>query len=161
MDRTPASDNGGVTGHVGFALAGLVCLMLAQLLTKRYGVPSAVLLVAVGVTYGLLPGPNISLDPTLVITLVLPPLLYSAALQASLLEIRANLRAVGSLSVGLVLATAFAVAGLLKLALPDLPFAGSGDHVRVSFANVDAGGIEALTQRLAGVVPRSLLRVAA
>ena len=37
------------------------------------------------------------------------------------------------------------------LILPANAFAGSGDHVRISFANIDASGIGALAQRLAGV----------
>ena len=60
----------------------------------------------VGIVYALLPGPNVTLDPDLVLTLVIPPLLYSAALDSSLLAIRRNLRTVVSLSVLLVLATA-------------------------------------------------------
>ncbi len=47
-----------------------------------------------------------TLDPHIVLTFVLPPLLYSAALDSSLLAIRKNLRTVVSLSVLLVLATA-------------------------------------------------------
>ncbi len=86
-------------------------------------VPSAVLLVLIGLTYGFAPGHNVSLDPDVVLTLVIPPLLYSTALSASLLEIRSHLRVVGSLSVGLVLATTFAVAGALVLVVPGLPFA--------------------------------------
>lgn len=118
-----AGDNARMSGEVGFALAALAVILLAQPLSQRLRIPGAVVLVVVGVVYGLLPGPNVVLSPTLVLTLILPPLLYSAALQASLLEIRSNLRTVGSLSVGLVLATSFAVAGLVWAVVPGLPFA--------------------------------------
>jgi aspartate/methionine/tyrosine aminotransferase len=37
------------------------------------------------------------------------------------------------------------------LLLPATAFAGSGDHVRISFANIDVSGIDRLTQRLASV----------
>jgi monovalent cation/hydrogen antiporter len=111
-----------MTGQVGFALAALACVLVAAPLGRRLRVPSAVLLVLVGLAYGLAPGPNVRLDPSVVLTLVIPPLLYSTALRASLLEIRSHLRTVGSLSIGLVLATTFAVAGLLVLAVPGLPF---------------------------------------
>ena len=40
--------------------------------------------------------------------------------------------------------------------LPAPAFAGSPDHVRVSFANVDAAGIERLAERLAGVTRPAL-----
>jgi CPA1 family monovalent cation:H+ antiporter len=112
-----------MTGQVGFALAALACVLVADVLGRRLHVPSAVLLVLVGLAYGLAPGPNVRLDPTVVLTLVIPPLLYSTALRASLLEIRSRVRTVGSLSIGLVLATTFAVAGLMVLAVPGLPVA--------------------------------------
>jgi len=65
-------------------------------------------LTLIGILYAVLPGPNITLDPHIVLSVVLPPLLYSAALDSSLLAIRRNLRIVVSLSVVLVLVTALA-----------------------------------------------------
>src|SRR5690349_9474506 len=62
-----------------------------------------------GIAYALLPGPNVVLDPHIILTLVIPPLLYSAALDSSLLAIRKHLRTVISLSVLLVLATALLI----------------------------------------------------
>jgi CPA1 family monovalent cation:H+ antiporter len=56
-----------------------------------------------------LPGKNIELDPQLILTFVLPPLLYNAALDSSLIDIRRNLRTVISLSVVLVLVTALLI----------------------------------------------------
>src|SRR3954471_9878674 len=109
--------------HVALALAGLGSVLIAELVARRMRMPTAVILVVVGLAYGELPGPNLSLQPNLVLTIILPPLLYSTALRASLLDIRANLRTIGSLSIGLTLATTFAVAGLLSAALPGLPFA--------------------------------------
>jgi len=82
-------------------------------------------LVLAGLLYAALPGRNVSLDPELVLAVIIPPLLYSAAIEASLIDIKANLRPVASLSIGLVLATAFAVGGLLNLVVPGLPFAAS------------------------------------
>ena len=109
--------------HVGLALAALASVLLAELVSRKVRLPSAVLLVLVGLGYGELPGPNLSLDPAVVLTLILPPLLYSTALRASLLDIRKNLRPVASLSIGLTLATAFTVGALLHLAVPEIPFA--------------------------------------
>jgi CPA1 family monovalent cation:H+ antiporter len=90
-------------------LAAIAVIVGVRLIADRTGLPAAALLTVVGLVYALLPGPNISLDPELVLTLVLPPLLYSAALDASLLAIRRNLRTVVSLSVLLVLATALLI----------------------------------------------------
>jgi aspartate/methionine/tyrosine aminotransferase len=42
------------------------------------------------------------------------------------------------------------------LLLPAPAFAGSEDHLRISFANIDAPGIERLATRLAGVAAPAL-----
>jgi monovalent cation/hydrogen antiporter len=116
-------ETGRMKADIGFALAALLAVLLAQPISRRTGLPSAVLLVVVGAVYGELPGPNITLRPELVLTLVLPPLLYSASLQASLVDIRSNVRTIASLSIGLTLATAFAVGGVLVVVVPGLPVA--------------------------------------
>ncbi|TFV88919.1 Na+/H+ antiporter [Blastococcus sp. CT_GayMR16] len=90
-------------------LGGVAVLVAVRWVAERTGLPAAALLTLVGIGYALLPGPNITLDPELVLTLVLPPLLYSAALDSSLTAIRRNLRTVVSLSVLLVLVTAVVI----------------------------------------------------
>jgi monovalent cation/hydrogen antiporter len=90
-------------------LAAVAVLVAVRWVAGRTGLPAAALLTLVGILYAVLPGPNITLSPDLVLTLVLPPLLYSAALDASLGAIRRNLRTVVSLSVLLVLATALLI----------------------------------------------------
>ncbi len=92
-----------------FVLAGVAVLIAVRWIAGRTGLPAAALLTLIGVAYALAPGPNVTLDPELVLTLVLPPLLYSAALDASLSAIRRNLRTVVSLSVLLVLLTALVI----------------------------------------------------
>jgi monovalent cation/hydrogen antiporter len=89
-----------------FILAAVAVVVAVRWVSERTGLPSAALLTIVGILYAVLPGPNIVLKPHLVLTLVIPPLLYSAALDSSLIDIRRNLRTVISLSVALVLATA-------------------------------------------------------
>ncbi|CAO5157822.1 membrane hypothetical protein [Frankia sp. AiPs1] len=83
------------------------------------------LLVGASAIYTLLPGPDMRLEPDIVLVLIIPPLLFSAGLSSSLLEIRANLRAVASLSVLLVVVTALVVGGLLAAVVPGLPFAAA------------------------------------
>ncbi|GLZ33261.1 putative Na+/H+ antiporter [Lentzea sp. NBRC 105346] len=79
------------------------------------------LLVAVGLAVSYIPGlPAFDLDPHLILVLVLPPLLYSAALDSSYLNIRANLRPIGFLAVGLVLFTTIVVGWVAHQVL-DLP----------------------------------------
>jgi Na+/H+ antiporter len=92
-----------------FVLAAVAVVVLVRWVAERTGLPAAALLTLVGIVYALLPGPNVELDPHLVLTLVIPPLLYSAALDSSLIDIRRNMRTVISLSVALVLATALLI----------------------------------------------------
>jgi CPA1 family monovalent cation:H+ antiporter len=99
-------------------LAAVAVIVAVRWLADRTGLPAAALLTLVGIGYALLPGPNVTLDPHLVLTLVLPPLLYSAALDSSLTAIRRNLRTVVSLSVLLVLVTAVAIGVGFELLVP-------------------------------------------
>jgi monovalent cation/hydrogen antiporter len=94
---------------VVLVLAAVAVIVAVHWLADRTGLPSAALLTLAGIAYAYLPGPNVTLDPELVLTLVLPPLLYSAALDSSLTGIRRNLRTVVSLSVLLVLITAVGI----------------------------------------------------
>ncbi len=104
-----------------FVLGGLVVVVVSRTLAARSGIPASVLLVLAGIVYGYLPGPNLSLDPEVVLTLVIPPLLYAAALQSSVLALRRHARVVLGLSVGLVLATALAVGVGLSAAVAAVP----------------------------------------
>ena len=90
-------------------LAGLAVVLLAHEVARRTALPSSVLLVVAGIAYGFLPGPNLTLEPDLLLVAVIPPLLYAAALESSLVALRSSARAIGGLSVGLVLATAVGV----------------------------------------------------
>ncbi|WP_212994559.1 Na+/H+ antiporter [Actinoplanes auranticolor] len=92
-----------------FILAGVAVVVAMRWVAGKSGLPAAALLTVIGIVYAVLPGPNIELDPHLVLTLILPPLLYSAALDSSLVDIRRNLRTVISLSVVLVLLTALLI----------------------------------------------------
>ncbi|WP_239097000.1 Na+/H+ antiporter [Asanoa ferruginea] len=92
-----------------FVLAAVAVVVLVRWVAERTSLPAAALLPIVGIVYAVLPGPNISLDPKIILTFVIPPLLYSAALDSSLLAIRRNLRIVVSLSVVLVLITALVI----------------------------------------------------
>ncbi|QIN79306.1 Na+/H+ antiporter [Rubrobacter marinus] len=91
------------------AVAGLV------LIADKLEVPYPILLVLGGLVLGFAPGVrglHIELEPELVLVLFLPPLLYSAAFFSSLRDLRANIRPIGLLAVGLVLLTAVAVAAV-------------------------------------------------
>ena len=91
----------------GLLAAGLVLLSISQFVR----VPYPILLVLGGLAIAFIPGmPEIELPPDLVLVAVLPPLLYGLAFFSSLRELRANVKPIGLLAVGLVLATMVAIA---------------------------------------------------
>ncbi|MEV1078840.1 Na+/H+ antiporter [Streptomyces sp. NPDC050211] len=89
---------------------------------RRTPVPAPLLLVAAGLAVSYVPGvPDYTLDPHIVLPLVLPPLLHSAATDSSYLDLRAQMRPVALLSVGYVLFATFAVGWAAYVIVPDLP----------------------------------------
>ncbi|WMX45125.1 Na+/H+ antiporter [Streptomyces roseicoloratus] len=91
-------------------------------LARRTPVPAPLLLVAVGLAAAYVPGvPDYTLDPHIVLPLILPPLLYTAAVESSYLDLRANIRPVALLSVGYVLFATVAVGWLAYVLVPELP----------------------------------------
>ncbi|MEU0060618.1 Na+/H+ antiporter [Streptomyces sp. NPDC006334] len=89
---------------------------------RRTPVPAPLLLVAVGLAASYVPGvPDYTLDPHIVLPLLLPPLLYTSAIDSSYLDLRAQLRPVALLSVGYVLFATVAVGYAAHLLVPGLP----------------------------------------
>ena len=96
-------------GLVALGLLGAVAAMLAVAPALR--IPYPILLVLGGLAIGVIPGmPNVELRPELIFFGVLPPLLYGAAFFTSLRDLRANVRPIGLLAVGLVVMTTVGVA---------------------------------------------------
>jgi monovalent cation/hydrogen antiporter len=97
--------------------AGLLLIAVSQLVR----IPYPILLVLGGLGIGFVPGsPTVQLSPDLVLIAVLPPLLYGGAFFASLRELRANVRPIGMLAIGLVLTTMVAVATVAHAVVPGL-----------------------------------------
>ncbi len=96
-------------GLVALGLLTAIAAMLALAPTLR--IPYPILLVLGGLAIGLVPGmPELEAKPELIFFGVLPPLLYGAAFFTSLRDLRANMRPIGLLAVGLVVATTVGVA---------------------------------------------------
>jgi CPA1 family monovalent cation:H+ antiporter len=74
-------------------------------------IPYPILLVLGGLAIGLVPGmPTVELRPELIFFGVLPPLLYGAAFFTSLRDLKATVRPISLLALGLVIATTVGVA---------------------------------------------------
>lgn len=90
-------------------------------LAKRRDLQVPLVLVTVGSAASFIPGmPRLELDPTIILGVVLPPLLYSAALDFSLASLRRNIAPILRLGVGLVLVTAFVVGFFANWLVPEL-----------------------------------------
>jgi Na+/H+ antiporter len=99
-------------------------LVVALPLASKLGLPYPVLLTIVGVAAALIPGvPVIEINPDLILPLLLPPLLWTAATRTSWAHVRANMRPILMLAVALVAVSAFVVATVLSSLLPQVPWA--------------------------------------
>jgi Na+/H+ antiporter len=102
----------------------LLCAVALGWLSRRAGVPYPIALVLGGGALGFVPKlPQVDFDPEFLLVLVLPPILYQAALLTSWRDFKANLRPIGLLAIGLVIATTLAVGAALKFLIPDIPWA--------------------------------------
>lgn len=91
--------------HLALAIVSLVVVVtLVAGLAGRFGFSAPLALVLVGVAGAYLPFvPEVRLRPELVLVGLLPPLLYATSIRTSLVDISADRRAIGLLSVGLVI----------------------------------------------------------
>src|ERR687891_1316766 len=120
--------------------------LLAQL-ARVLKVPYPILLVLGGLVMGFVPGlPNIEIPPEVIFVAFLPPLLNSAAFSSSPLDLRAQLRPIVMLAVGLVLATMGAVAVIAHV-LIGLPWAAAF-VLGAILAPTDPVAAEAIFRRL-------------
>lgn len=102
-------------------VVGIITVVTVARFSYRLGIAAPLVLVVVGIGASYLPGvPDIEVEPDLILAGVLPPLLYSAAIQVPLTDFRRNLRSIFGLSVLLVVVTALVVGGFLYAVFPDL-----------------------------------------
>lgn len=96
-----------------------VAVLALTALAERLRLNAPLVLMLVGVLASFLPfieAPELS--PELVLVGLLPPLLYASAVTSSLIDFRRNIRAIGWLSVGLVLFTVAGIGVLIHALLP-------------------------------------------
>jgi CPA1 family monovalent cation:H+ antiporter len=139
----------------------LIALVVVSLgitaLARRRNWSAPLLLVGIGMAVSLIPGvPRFELHPDLLLSVVLPPLLYSASLDSSYVGFRASIRPIVGLGVGLVVATAFTVGLVAHLLLPSLPF-GAALVLGAVVAPPDAVTAAAVGRKLG--LPRRMMTV--
>ncbi len=109
-----------------YAVVAVAVIVAVAAFSKRLGVAAPIILVLVGVGLSYLPGvPDIEVPHEIILDVVLPPILYAAAISVPITDFRRNLGSIASLSVVLVIVTAFAAGFLLYSLLPDLSLAAA------------------------------------
>ena len=104
----------------------MMCAVALGWVARHFKFPYPIALVIGGALLGFVPRlPQLQFDPQFLLVLVLPPILYQAALLTSWHEFKANARPIGLLAIGLVIATTLAVGATLKLLIPDIPWSAA------------------------------------
>ncbi|MGK2349343.1 cation:proton antiporter [Actinomyces sp. W5033] len=100
---------------------GLLVIAACNQLAPRVGVASPLILLALGIGIGFLPWVDaIEVDPELILQVVLPPLLFAAAVSMPVMDFRRELRSVAGLAVGLVVISAVALGLVVHALVPAL-----------------------------------------
>ena len=104
----------------------MMCAVALGWVARHFKFPYPIALVIGGGALGFVPRlPQLQFDPQFLLVLVLPPILYQAALLTSWHEFKANIRPIGLLAIGLVIATTLAIGATLKLLIPDIPWSAA------------------------------------
>jgi Na+/H+ antiporter len=145
-----------MTGIVEIFVGMLLAMVVLALLARRFHIPYPIFFVLGGTLLGFLPGvPKVRLNPELVFFVVLPTLLFPAALFTSWRDFRANLRPISLLAIGLVLFTTIAVAFLAR-SFFHLPLA-AGFVLGAIISPPDAIAATAIAERLK--IPRRIITI--
>ena len=104
----------------------LLCAVALGWVARHFKFPYPIALVVGGALLGFIPRlPQFPFDPQLILVVVLPPILYQAALLTSWHDFKAHIRPISLLAIGLVIATTLAVGAMLKLLVPGVPWAAA------------------------------------
>ncbi|WP_285114633.1 cation:proton antiporter [Leifsonia sp. fls2-241-R2A-40a] len=126
-------------------------------LSRRVGWSAPVALVFVGAAASFIPGvPQVALEPEVVLFGLLPPLLFAAAIQTSIVDVRARRDGILLLSVGLVAFTVVVVGFATFLVVPAITLAAAFAFGAV-VAPTDTVAVKAVAGR--GGLPRRLVTV--
>jgi len=102
-------------------LVELIVIAVLFEVAQRLNIPYPALFVIGGAALGFVPGlPHITLQPDLVLLVFLPPLLFGAAFETPLRDLRTNLWPIGRLSIGLVILTTVTVAVVANALVPGM-----------------------------------------
>ncbi|RNE56816.1 cation:proton antiporter [Cryobacterium tepidiphilum] len=102
-------------------LFGILTIVAVASVAPKLGVAAPLVLVVIGTACSFIPAlPPIEFPPGLILSLVLPPILYAAAVNVPLVDLRRNIKPIAGLSVLLVIVSALATGLLFYWLLPAL-----------------------------------------
>jgi CPA1 family monovalent cation:H+ antiporter len=134
------------------AIIGVLVVVAVTALAPKVGIAPPLVLVAMGFAAGLLPFVDaVNVPPEWVLAGVLPPLLYSAAVNTPTMEFRRDIRLISAFSVTLVVATAIVIGLVMTALMPGLPL-GVGIAFGAIISPTDA--VATAIVRQSGVAPR-------
>lgn len=108
--------------HLLFLLAMPFGAVVVSTVARRFELNGPLLLVAAGLVVSSTPWiSDYDLDPEVVLLILLPPLLYQAAVETSVPSLRENKYAIMVLSVAMVVVTTVAVGLVMHWVVPSLP----------------------------------------
>ena len=136
-------------------VVGIAVIVAVAAFSRRLGIAAPIFLVLVGVGLSYLPGlPEIEVPSEFVLDVLLPPILYAAAIKLPFVDFRRNIGTILSLSVVLVVVTAFGTGFVLFHVLPAL-ILPAGIALGAVLSPPDAVAATAVGRRL-GLPPRIL-----
>jgi monovalent cation/hydrogen antiporter len=104
-------------------LALLIAVAALVTIARWLGIAYPIFLMLGGLLLGLVPGiPAVRIEPDTIFLVVLPPLLCITAFFTPVRRLRDNLATIGILAVGLVVASALAVAVVARALIPGMPW---------------------------------------
>jgi Na+/H+ antiporter len=104
----------------------LIVIAVLFEVARRASLPYPALFVLGGLALGFIPGlPSIHLEPELVLLVFLPPLLFVAAFETPIRDLRRNLAPIARLSIALVILTAVVVAAVAQALVPTMGWAAA------------------------------------
>ena len=137
------------------ALVTLVALLAA--FAQRLKMPYPIVLVLGGLVLSFFPRiPHVSLNPAFVFLVVLPPLLFSSALNTPWREFRSNLVSISMLGIGLVAFTVAGVAVVSHFFIPDFNWR-VGAVLGAVLSTTDAIAVTAIARRVG--LPHKILEI--
>lgn len=117
---------GSTVPEAGLVLGLLAAVAFLAAIGRRVGLPDPIVFALGGLALAVMPGmPQITLPPSLVLVIFLPPLIFAAAQDTSWAEMRQEARPILLLAVGLVLVTMAAVAAVARTLAPELTWAAA------------------------------------